>query len=65
MVYLNCLKHLEIFSELLVMSVKLQFSVLRASLIFQKKKQRTSGPVNAHMISWPSKAQNLQNLENI
>ena len=27
--------------------------------------QRTSGPVNAHMLSWPSKAQNIQNLENI
>ena len=25
--------------------------------------QRTSGPVNAHLISWPSKAQNIQNLE--
>ena len=27
--------------------------------------QRTFGPVNAHLISWPSKAQNIQNLENI
>ena len=27
--------------------------------------QRTNGPVNAHLISWPSKAQNTQNLENI
>ena len=25
--------------------------------------QRTNGPVNAHLISWPSKAQNIQNLE--
>ena len=25
--------------------------------------QRTSGPVNTHLISWPSKAQNIQNLE--
>ena len=25
--------------------------------------QRTDGPVNAHLISWPSKAQNIQNLE--
>ena len=30
-----------------------------------KNNQRTSGPVNAHLISWPSKAQNIQNLENI
>ena len=27
--------------------------------------QRTNGPVNAHLISWPSKAQNIQNMENI
>ena len=27
--------------------------------------QRTNGPVNAHLISCPSKAQNIQNLENI
>ena len=27
--------------------------------------QRTNGPVNAHLISWHSKAQNKQNLENI
>ena len=27
--------------------------------------QRTNGPVNAHLISWPSKAKNKQNLENI
>ena len=27
--------------------------------------QRTSGPVNAHLLSRPSKAQNIQNLENI
>ena len=25
--------------------------------------KRTNGPVNAHLISWPSKAQNIQNLE--
>ena len=23
---------------------------------------RTNGPVNAHLISWPSKAQNLENI---
>ena len=27
--------------------------------------QRTNGPVNAHLISWPSKAQYIHNLENI
>ena len=30
-----------------------------------KCNQRTNGPVNAHLIFWPSKAQNIQNLENI
>ena len=30
-----------------------------------KQNQRTNGPVNAHLISWPSKAQNIQNLKNI
>ena len=29
------------------------------------KSQRTNGPVNAHLVSWPSKAQNIHNLENI
>ena len=27
--------------------------------------QRTNGPVNAHLVSWPRKEQNIQNLENI
>ena len=27
--------------------------------------QRTNSPVNAYLISWPSKAQNIHNLENI
>ena len=27
--------------------------------------QRTNGPVNAHLISWPTKAQHIQNLEDI
>ena len=31
----------------------------------QVRNQRTNGPVNAHLISWPSKAQNIQNLKNI
>ena len=31
----------------------------------KNKYQRTNGPVNAHLISWPSKAKNIQNLENI
>ena len=27
--------------------------------------QRINGPVDAHLISWPCKAQNIQNLEDI
>ena len=30
-----------------------------------RSNQRTIGPVNARLISWPSKAQNIQILENI
>ena len=37
----------------------------RIEVIVKMKNQRTNGPVNAHLISWPSKAKNLQNLENI
>ena len=33
--------------------------------INEKANQRTNGPVNPHLISWPCKAQNIQNLENI
>ena len=32
-------------------------------LVKSKYNQRTNGPVNAHLISWPSKAQNIQILE--
>ena len=37
----------------------------KLELFFYEKTQRTNGPVNAHLISWPGKAQNIQNLENI
>ena len=30
--------------------------------IKKKKYQRTNGPVNARLISWPSEAQNLENI---
>ena len=39
--------------------------VFRGGLPPVCKYQITNGPVNAHLISWPSKAQNIQNLENI
>ena len=31
----------------------------------QYQNQRTIGPVNAHLISWPRKAQNIQNIDKI
>ena len=38
----------------------MNFEENRAQIILD---QRTNGPVNAHLISWPSKAQNIQNQE--
>ena len=32
---------------------------------FKLNNQRTNGPVNPHLISWPSYVQNIQYLENI
>ena len=40
-------------------------SILLLNKQISQQNQRTNGPVNAHLISWPSKAQNIQNLENI
>ena len=42
-------------------------NAIRAAIIVLNgiRNQRTNGPVNAHLISWPSKAQNIRNLENI
>ena len=31
-------------------------------IIISNLNQRTNGPVNAHLISWPSQAQNLENI---
>ena len=45
--------------------VKQSMPAKLSSSIGANKSQRTSGPVNAHLISWPSKAQNTQNLEHI
>ena len=36
---------------------------LNCVFVFAYTNQRTNGPVNAHLISWPSKAQDIQNLE--
>ena len=38
---------------------------LSKSATTRNSNQRTNGPVNAHLISKPSKAQKIQNLENI
>ena len=42
------------------MCLVLEFCALKTVV---NKNQRTNGPVNAHLISWPSKVQNIQNLE--
>ena len=56
---------LEFVGHIVLKASKL-FCILRV-LIFSwnKNNQRTNGPVNAHLISWPRKAQNIQNLETI
>ena len=61
----------EVLSPFLLMSLVPANHKLKTSLIQEVKhcpknlNQRTNGPVNAHLISWPSKAKNIQNLENI
>ena len=47
------------------MTAALNFTSVGILGIDYNRNQRTNGPVNAHLISWPSKAQNIQNLENI
>ena len=45
----------------------LHYTEQRGSFVYRNepnKNQRDKGPVNAHLISLPSKAQNIQNLEN-
>ena len=44
---------------------KMKSVILKQACGGFSQNQRTNGPVNAHLISWPSKAQNIQNLENI
>ena len=43
----------------------LKLNFIEETNFFQIVNQRTNGPVNAHLISWPGKAQDIQNLENI
>ena len=47
---------------IIIITISNYFSILIGS---QTINQRTIGHVNAHLISWPCKAQNIQNLENI
>ena len=42
-----------------------EITCLKHCILGPKINQRTIGPVNAHLISWPSEAQSIQNLENI
>ena len=50
---------------LLKILVRFQLFLLSVYIARVHKYQRTIGPVNAHLISWPSKAQSIQNLENL
>ena len=59
-----------IYRRVVQMSLSAKKTVARYKMFIEGKtlasvNQRTNGPVNAHLISWPSKAQNIQNLENI
>ena len=58
----DCKDDFELLNESLSL---LPLSWFQSSLVIDLQNQRTNGPVNAHLISWPSKAQNIQNLENI
>ena len=55
---LSCLLHVPSISFIL-------WHEIQGIIIRLLSDQRTNGPVNAHLISWPSKAQNKQNLEKI
>ena len=35
----------------------------QTKFVSEDSSQRTNGPVEVHLISWPSKAQNIQNLK--
>ena len=60
---LDSISHLKTFSNL---DIRITDKELSNYLAIRNLNQRTSGPVNAHLISWPSKAKkNIQNLENI
>ena len=41
------------------------YNIDPSTMVIWHFNQRTNGPVNAHLISWHTKAQNIQNLENI
>ena len=64
-------KHFHLYRDFVKVCSRLAFGaymyVVMIKIVFSKAhhNQRTNGPVNAHLISWPSKAQNIQNLENI
>ena len=55
----------EVDGDGLESSASLDAALTAAAPADIKVNQRTNGPVNAHLISWPSKAQNIQNLKNI
>ena len=55
--YIHCvLKRKVILHAFTILYVN-EYSLM---LYWSNNNQRTNGPVNAHLISWPSKAQNIQ-----
>ena len=65
----NYYMYIKTLSDYIVIVVHLYIKekrMVKANLCLKDMiNQRTNGPVNAHLLSWPGKAQNIQNLENI
>ena len=74
----NCFCPIYVTDLLYTRNLSQFHAILQPKVVFQELKhvleipkfhikfnQRTNGPVNTHLISWPSEAQNIQNLENI
>ena len=56
---------IHVYCFLRAFSIATYLESLMLEYLLVPNDQRTNGPVNAHLISSPSKAQNIQNLENI
>ena len=54
--YLSLTKYLKFAWNKQLLYRNIQFCLIK-----HNNNQRTNGPVNAHLMSWPSKAQTIQN----